>query len=140
MIKQLAPWFARLTVGAVFLVNVDCALALVIRPERYAPSFEVDGVAGQVLVRGMGILFLMWNATYPPVLLQPQRQRTLFAVLLAQQVIGVMGESWMLLALPPDHPVLYTSGLRFVLFDALGLLAMGLAFGLLEWTRRHSPT
>jgi hypothetical protein len=112
----------------VFFFNVTCALAFIARPGLYAPGFEVGGVAGQVIVRGFGILFLMWNATYPPVLLRPDRERTLFAVILAQQAIGLMGETWMWLTLPPGHAALRRTGLRFIFFDGAGLLAMSVAF------------
>lgn len=128
-------WTVRLVVGVVFFFNVTCALAFIARPGDYAPAFEVSGVPGETLVRGMGILFLMWNATYPPVLVRPDRQRTLFAVILAQQAIGVVGETAMWATLPPGHPALWATGLRFILFDGAGLVAMGLAFG---WTGRYS--
>ena len=112
---------ARLAVGVVFFFNVTCAVAFIAQPSRYAPGFEVGGVPGQVLVRGIGILFLMWNATYPPVLVRPDRHRALFAVMLAQQAIGVAGETWMWLMLPPGHGDLWATGLRFISFDAAGL-------------------
>ena len=123
-------WLARLVVGAVFFFNVTCALAFVAWPERYAPGFELSGVPGRVLVRGIGILFLMWNATYPPVLARPDRHRTLFAVILAQQAIGVAGETWMWATLPPGHAALSATGLRFIAFDGAGLVGMGLVFWL----------
>jgi hypothetical protein len=131
-------WLTRAVVGTVFVFNVSCALAFVTRPGRYAPAFEVGGVPGQMLVRGIGILFLMWNATYPPVLLRPDRHRTLFAVVLVQQALGLAGETWMWLTLPAGHLALRTTGLRFILFDGAGLVAMGLAFLLLASARRHS--
>ena len=72
--QRLSLWLTRLTVGIVFFFNVTCALAFVAWPDRYTAGFEVSGIPGRVLVRGMGILFLMWNATYPPVLLRPDRK------------------------------------------------------------------
>jgi len=135
-----AVWLARLVVGAVFLFNVNCALSFVGWPGRYAPAFELQGIPGEVMVRGMGILFLMWNATYPPVLIWPGRRGTLFAVILAQQIIGLAGETWMWLALPPGHDILRDTGARFILFDAAGLAGMVLAFYLLRRSGRQSPT
>ena len=125
---RLSLWLARLVVGIVFFFNVTCALAFVAQPDRYAPGFEVSGVPGRVLVRGIGILFLMWNATYPPVLVRPDRHRTLFAVILAQQAIGLAGETWMWATLPTGHAALWATGLRFIAFDAAGLVGMGLVF------------
>ena len=129
---RLSLWLARLVVGTVFFFNVACALAFVAQPDRYAPGFEVSGVPGRVLVRGIGILFLMWNATYPPVLVRPDRNRTLFAVILVQQAIGLTGETWMWATLPAGHAALWTTGLRFIAFDGAGLVGMGLVFWLLS--------
>lgn len=123
-----AAWLARLAVATVFTLNVSCALFFIFRPQDYAGGFEVSGVVGEAIVRGYGILFLMWNVTYPPVMLQPERRRGLFAIVLAQQDIGVLGESWMWLTLPPGHAALSATGLRFILFDAGGLIAMGAAY------------
>jgi hypothetical protein len=129
---RLSLWLARLVVGTVFFFNVTCALAFVAQPDRYAPGFEVSGVPGRVLVRGIGILFLMWNATYPPVVIRPDRNRTLFAVVLVQQAIGLAGETWMWATLPAGHAALWTTGLRFIAFDGAGLAGMALAFWLLS--------
>jgi len=136
---RLAAWLTRLAVGTVFFFNVTCGLAFVAQPDRYAPAFEVGGTPGRVLVRGMGILFLMWNVTYPPVLLDPRRHRTLFAVILAQQAVGLAGETWVWLALPPGHAALWTTGMRFIVFDGAGLVGMGIAFLFLWLARCHSP-
>lgn len=135
MKAPFAQWFARMAVGLVFAVNVSCAAAFILWPQNYAAGFEVSGVPGLTLVRGMGLLFLMWNATYPLVLWQPGAHRALFAVILAQQLMGVLGETWLWLALPPGHAALSATGLRFILFDGLGLLLMGLAFWFLHRAR-----
>jgi len=78
----------------------------------------------------------MWNATYPLVILRPQAHTTLFLIIICQQAIGVVGETWLWLALPAGHAALAATGLRFIVFDGLGLLLMGLAFGLLRWAKR----
>ena len=121
-------WFARIAVGAVFLVNVWCALAFIIDPRSYVGGFELGGVTGTVVVQSFGILFLMWNATYPPVIWDPVRHRTLFAIVLAQQLIGVVGEIALWTALPAGHDTLLDTGLRFLRFDAAGLAIMAAAF------------
>jgi hypothetical protein len=133
---QLVLWLARLVVGTVFFFNVTCALAFVTQPDRYAPGFEVSGVPGRTLVRGIGILFLMWNATYPPVLFRPAQHRTLFAVVLIQQAIGLAGETWMWATLPAGHPALAATGLRFMAFDGAGLVGMTAVFWLLRRQRK----
>lgn len=128
-------WFARIAVGLVFAGNIACALAFILQPDSYAAGFEIMGVPGRTVVQGFGVLFLMWNATYPPVILQPAGQKTLFAVVLVQQAIGVVGEIWLGLTLPAGHAALQDTGLRFLLFDGLGLVLMGAAFMLLRVAR-----
>ncbi|MES0360575.1 MAG: hypothetical protein ABUK20_06640 [Anaerolineales bacterium] len=129
-------WLARIIVGAVFLMNVSCALAFILQPESYSPGFEVAGVPGMIYVQGLGILFLMWNATYPLVIFHPIRYRALFVVVLIQQAIGFAGETWLWLTLPPGHSPLRATGLRFIIFDGIGLITMAGAY----WLLRKSKT
>ena len=129
-------WLARITVGAVFLMNVSCALAFILQPESYSPGFEVAGVPGRIYVQGLGILFLMWNATYPLVIFHPIRYRALFVVVLIQQAIGFTGETWLWLTLPAGHSPLRATGLRFIIFDGIGLITMAGAY----WLLRKSKT
>jgi len=131
-------WFARAAVAGVFIVNVWCALAFIIDPESYTTGFEIIGVPGRVTVQSFGILFLMWNATYPPVMWDPVRHRTLFAVVLIQQAIGVFGELALWATLPPGYDILLATGLRFLRFDAAGLAIMAVAF-LLTRSRHARP-
>ncbi len=134
---QLALWLARLTLTVTFFFNVSCALAFILSPTAYMGGFEVSGVPGEVLVRGMGILFLMWNVTYPPAIWHPWRHRQMFAVILVQQVTGLAGETWMWLTLPPGHNPLAATGQRFILFDGGGLVAMSFTFAFL-WIIGHT--
>ncbi len=135
---RTALWLARLALIVVFFFNVSCALAFVVRPAAYAPGFEVSGVVGEVLVRGIGILFLMWNVTYPLAIWDPWRCRWLFLIVIIQQAIGLTGETWMLLALPAGHAALATTGWRFVAFDGGGLVAMLVTFTLMQLTGPRS--
>ena len=125
---QRSAWFARLAFAAVFVVNVQCAVQFVLWPEAYTSGFELAGVPGATAVRGLGIAFLMWNATYPAVIASPLRFRAVAVVVLAQQAIGLAGESWIRLSLPAGHEALAASIDRFVVFDAAGLALMGVAF------------
>ena len=124
----LTLWPARLALGGVFSLNVSCAVAFILWPERYMSGFEVGGIPGLVITRGIGILFLMWNVTYPPAIWRPWRYRDLFLVVIVQQVVGVVGETWLLLTLPPGHDLLAATGRRFILFDAGGLVALLIAY------------
>lgn len=128
---NLRAWLARIAVGAVFAVNVQAALAFITDPARYAPGFELAGVAGETAVRGLGVAFLMWNATYPLVIWRPRRYRTLFGVVLAQQTIGVLGESWIRATLPAGHATLASGVERFIVFDTIGLAVMLATFAIL---------
>ena len=134
-IKNPFLWFARIVVGAVFLMNISCALAFILHPEGYVPGFEVSGVPGRIYVQGLGILFLMWNATYPLVIFHPVRYQVLFIIVLLQQAIGFGGETWLWITLPSGHSLLRSTGLRFMLFDGIGLIAMAGAYWLLRSRR-----
>ena len=135
---HLAAWIARAVVGIVFAVNIWCALSFILQPQVYTGNFELTGLPGETVVQSFGILFMMWNATYPPVILRPNTHRTLYSIILVQQCIGLAGETWLLFKLPAGHSVLYATGLRFILFDGVGLLMMGAAFIYLTATTRRS--
>ncbi|MCX7683514.1 MAG: hypothetical protein N2508_16350 [Anaerolineae bacterium] len=134
-----ALWTTRLVLAVVFFWNVSCALAFIVDPAAYVAGFELAGVAGEVLVRGMGILFLMWNATYPLAIWHPGRYRHLLLIVMVQQLIGVVGETWMWLTLPPGHDALALTGQRFILFDALGLALMVIALVFMAIFKPRSP-
>ena len=135
--RHLAAWFARAAIGIVFGINIWCALSFILQPQVYSPNFEITGVPGEIVVQSFGILFLMWNATYPPVLFNPDAHPTLFSIILVQQCIGLVGETWLLLNLPVGHAALYATGVRFILFDGSGLLMMGAAYSYLRVSARQ---
>ena len=126
--SRASQWGVRLAYAIVFVLNVSCALSFIFSASSFAPAYELGGVAGEAAVQGIGIAFLMWNATYPAVIASPVRFRQLGAVVLAQQVIGLVGETALLLSLPAGHAVLAAGILRFIVFDAGGLMAMVAAF------------
>ena len=126
-----AAWLARAAFLLVFAINVQCAASFVLWPDAYAPSFEA--------VQGLGIAFLMWNATYPAVIASPLRFRAVAVIVLVQQAIGLAGESWLRFGLPAGHAALSASIERFILFDAAGLVLMAAAFGWLLWVKRATP-
>ena len=121
-------WIARVLVALVFFVNVQCAVQFIVWPQAYVAAYQVQGASAEAMVRSIGICFLMWNATYPPVILHPNRYRILFGVVIAQQVIGLVGESILLLSLGEGLAVLASSIGRFVAFDAAGLAVLVIAF------------
>lgn len=133
-----AAMIARVAFAIAFVINVQCAVAFVLWPDAYAASFEVAGVPGAAAVRGLGVAFLMWNATYPAVIASPLRFRAVAVIVLAQQAIGLVGETWLRADLPDGYAALSASIERFILFDGLGLLLMAAAFGWLAWVERKA--
>ena len=121
-------WFARIVVLAVFIMNVQCAISFIVWPEAYMASYALSGLSGKVVMRSIGIAFLMWNATYPAVIWSPYRHKLIFAIVLLQQVIGLIGESLLCISILGQSDVLVSSLLRFIIFDGVGLALMAFAF------------
>ena len=136
--QRAAGIAARVAVALVFAMNMQCAVSFALWPEAHAGAFELAGVPGAAAVRGLGVAFLMWNATYPAVIANPRRFRALFSIVLMQQAVGLAGESWILLSLPAGHTVLAASIVRFAAFDAAGLAIMAAAFAWLALADRAS--
>lgn len=134
--SKFTLWFSRVLIGVVFFFNVECALAFLAAPHAYAPAFELAGEPGAGMVRGMGILFLMWNVPYAFALWNPLRFRVSLLSAVIMQAIGAAGETMLLLTFPPGYAMLRASVLRFIIFDTAGLVLLVIA-GILVW--RISP-
>lgn len=128
MSAPVSKGLCRACFGVVFAWNVLCAIQFLIAPADFAGAYQLDGVAGEAAVRGMGVTFLMWNATFPAFLADPDRFKALGVVALVQQIIGLMGEAIILFGLPVGYDALASSIARFIAFDAAGLLLMGISF------------
>jgi hypothetical protein len=89
------------------------------------------------MVRGLGVLFLMWNVPYLVALWHPVRHRVSLYEALAMQAIGLAGESLICLSLSPALATARASVGRFILFDAAGLTALLVSLWL---TRRLTST
>jgi hypothetical protein len=120
-------WFGRLLIGSVLLWNVQCAIAFLSAPETYAPGFGLGGPAGEAMVRGMGVLFLMWNVPYAVAFWHPVRHRLSLYEAVAMQAIGLVGESLILWSLRSEYTVVAASVVRFIAFDGAGLVLLILA-------------
>ncbi len=129
--NRASQWFCRIAYTVVFVLNVQCALSFCIVPDQFMGAYELSGTAGRAAVQGIGIAFLMWNATYPPVIASPQRFRSLAVVVLVQQAIGLVGESLLRASLPVQNGVLAESITRFIWFDGAGLILMAAALATL---------
>jgi len=117
-------WISRLLIAAVTLMNLQAAFLFILKPQDYAPGFEMSGAAGEAMVRGMGLLFLMWNIPYIFAVLHPVRQFISLVEAVIMQFIGVTGESLILLGLHGEHPIIQASVRRFIFFDGAGLVVL----------------
>lgn len=133
-----ASWLARIAFFAVFAVNAYCALCFIFDSETYLSSYALTGEAGKVAIQGLGVAFLMWNATYPLFIAAPRRFSVLGWVILAQQAIGLVGES-LIYASILGHGLgaLEGSILRFIVFDGAGFLIMAVSFAFLLLMKRR---
>jgi hypothetical protein len=86
------------------------------------------------MLRGLGVLFVMWNVPYVVALWHPVRHRISLYEALAMQTIGMVGESIIYLSLPAIHDLLRASIVRFIGFDTLGLVLLAVA----AWITRRS--
>ena len=117
-------WVARLLITVVVAWNLECALAFLLNPGLYATSFELIGTPGEAAVRGFAVLFVMWNIPYLVALWNPLRNRLSLWEALAMQSVGVVGESLILLSIPVEHSTLQSSLMRFIFFDAAGVVCL----------------
>lgn len=115
---------ARILIGFVFLANIQSALVFLIWPEKYIGSFQLSGAPGEAMLRGLGVLFLMWNVPYAVALWNPVRFRLALWIAIAMQTIGLVGEILIALSLPEENFAIRASISRFVVFDAAGLLLL----------------
>jgi hypothetical protein len=125
---------SRLLIGIVAFFNLECALAFLLNPAGYAPSFELSGVVGTSVIRGFGVLFLMWNVPYVFAIWDPIHNRVSVIQAAVMQAIGVFGESFILAGLPAGHINLRAAIGRFIIFDGVGLIAILAAI----WITRSS--
>jgi hypothetical protein len=123
-------WLARLCILVVLAWNVECAVTFILQPERYAPGFELSGAPGVAMVRGMGILFLMWNVPYAVALTHPLKRHISLLEAVVMQAIGLAGETLVRLTFPGGHPLAVASVNRFIAFDAAGLVLLIIALWL----------
>lgn len=120
-------WIARGLIGMVVFINLQSAAAFLLFPERYIQSYELTGIPGQAALRGFAILFCMWNVPYLFALSHPIRRRISLLESNLMQALGLAGESWLLTRIDPTFPLLRASIVRFIVFDAAGLILLLLA-------------
>jgi hypothetical protein len=111
-------------IGLVILWNLQAAVVFLLWPERYASAFELQGLTGEAVLRGMGVLFVMWNIPYLVALWHPVRNRISLFEALAMQTIGLAGETLIFMTLPANQVPLGALLARFLVFDGMGLLLL----------------
>lgn len=132
-------WITRLLIAIVTVWNIQAAFQFIIAPARFVSSYELSGVAGEAAVRGVGVLFLMWNVPYVFALICPWRFRLALLLAVLMQLTGLLGESYIFSTLTGDHVTLRTSILRFIAFDGMGVILLLIAW-LLTWKRTNATT
>ena len=130
-------WIARGLVAGVTFMNLQAAVFFLLQPASFAPAFELTGEPGRAIIQGIGLLFLMWCVPYFFAVIHPVRHFVSLIQAVMMQAIGVIGESVLLLLLKGEHPQIHASVLRFIIFDAGGLVLLMVALGLIIPIRRH---
>jgi len=120
-------WLAQCLILLVTAWNLQAALAFLLQPERFAPGFMLSGAPGAAAVRGVGVLFVMWNIPYLVALWNPQKYFLALQLAVAMQAVGLVGETWILSTLTAEYALLADSIRRFIAFDAAGLLLLLIA-------------
>jgi hypothetical protein len=134
LITKQRLWASGL-IAAVLIMNLQCAAAFLIQPWAFAPNFELQGEVGAAVIRSLGVLFVMWNIPYGVALWDPVRHRLALYEALGMQATGLAGEALIYALLPVVHFVARGAILRFIVFDALGLLVLAAA----AWLSRNQP-
>lgn len=116
--------FPRVLIFLVLAMNLQCALTYIFNPLPYVAPFELSGEPGRAAVIGIGILFVMWQVPYTFALAHPLRNRRSLLEAVLMQAIGLVGENLLLRSIPSEHLMLRASILRFIIFDAAGLLLL----------------
>jgi hypothetical protein len=114
----------RCLIAAVVLINLQCAIMFLLKPEFFLSAFELSAIPGEAALRGMGVLFLIWNVPYLVAFFNPVRYKVALYEAIAMQTIGLVGEMAIFASLPVAHALLRDSIARFILFDAGGLIAL----------------
>lgn len=127
--RIIADIIVRILYFAVFVSNMICIVAFIADPESYVYSYELKAATGGVAaIEGFGVAFAMWNTTYPFFIVRPRRNKTLGLVIIAQQIVGLIGELYIKSGLPSTSTILSESIMRFVWFDAGGLVLLLAAY------------
>jgi hypothetical protein len=84
-------WIARLFIGIVTIWNLQAAFIFIFSPSGFVRSYELSGAAGEAAMRGVGVLFLMWNVPYLFALQNPIRYQLALYFAMLMQFVGLIG-------------------------------------------------
>jgi len=129
-------WLARALISLLLFLNLQCALVFLWHPEDYMAGFGLGGAAGMGMLRGLGLLFVMWNVPYVFACVHPIKYRISLIEALIMQAIGLLGETLILLYGNYQNTLIQATIKRFILFDGMGLLLLLLAFALTRSTEK----
>ena len=118
---------ARLLVALVLVSNLYAALGFFFSPQAFTAAYELVGAPGEAALAGFGLLFAMWQVPYLVALINPLKQKLSLVEALAMQGLGVIGETFILLRIPPIHTVLRSGISRFIIFDLAGLALLAVS-------------
>ena len=124
----MRSWTSRLLILLVAAWNIQAGIVFLVSPQAFVGAYELSGAAGEAAVRGVGVLFLMWNVPYLFAAFDPIRYRLGLVFAVWMQLTGLLGESTILSTLTMEHAVLRASILRFIAFDAAGLVLLVIAW------------
>lgn len=119
---------ARLLIGLVLFFNLQAAVLFYFQPEVYWRAFGLEAAVGRPVVRGFGLLFMMWNIPYFFALANPIRHRISLIEALIMQALALAGEAAILWLDGSMPPAAQETICRFILFDGAGLALLAIAF------------
>jgi hypothetical protein len=121
---QRHKFIAQLLISIVLLFNITCAFQFLISPQFYNSGFGLFKESPTAIIRGYGILFLMWNIPYLFALANPIRFQVSLIEAIIMQSIGILGEGWIRVSLPQTAELSTNMITRFLYFDVFGLIAL----------------
>jgi len=121
---HLINFIPRTLIGIVLFFNLTCALQFLVFPQTYLGSFGLLKENGTAVIRGYGILFIMWNVPYLFAFINPIRFIISLYEAIIMQSIGILGEGWIMNSLPQHVEQTKNTVSRFLYFDVFGLLAL----------------
>jgi len=125
-------WIVRLLVAIVIFINLQAAVQYLLNPNAYSGAFELEGIPGMAAVMGVGILYVMWQVPYVFAAINPIAHRLSMTEAVLMQTIGLLGETWLRSRIPAEHTILRNSILRYIFFDAGGLVLLIIAWLLVK--------